>query len=383
MTFAGLIARNLRRRPGRAALTFGSLVVAFVMFGLLQPVVGVFAGGTRLASGNRLIVSPKHSISDMLPLRYVNRVKHIPGVAVVSHQTWFGGSYKDHTGTFTRWAVPPKSFLEVHPEFVLPEAARKAFVDTRTSAIVGRATARRYHMKVGDKIHLKADIWFNKHGANWTFDLVGIYQGANADVDTSRMFLNFNYFDDYRIVAPHYVSNLVVSVKHPRDSAKVAHAIDAAFANSDMETRTVTEQQYMLEFARQLGNLGLIARGILGAVFFTILLLTANTMSQSIRERGAELAILKVLGFSGARILALVLLEAAALPLTAAASGLALAALALRSSGTLVPQLPNLHMTGASVVLALLLALAVAAAAGLPPALRAAREDIMRALRRL
>ena len=179
MTHAGLIITGLARKPARTLLTMSSLAVAFLMFGLLQPVAQVFAGSLQLAKGNRLIVSPKHSISDMLPLRYVNRVQQIPGVAVVSHQTWFGGSYKDDAGTFTRWAVPPMSFMKVHPEFRLPKVELDAFIRTRTGAIVGRQTANRYQMKVGHKIPLKTDIWFNPRGAAWTFDLVGIYDGTS------------------------------------------------------------------------------------------------------------------------------------------------------------------------------------------------------------
>jgi putative ABC transport system permease protein len=248
-------------------------------------------------------------------------VRGIEGIETVAHQTWFGGMFRDPANNFTRWAISARSWLDTHPEIVLPEDQRRAFIDTPTGAIVGRATADKFDLHVGDKLPLTADIWHNRDGSEWTFDLTGIFDGADETVDTTRLLINFDYFDEYRIVAPGYVSNLIVRLEPDAEPAQVARTIDETFADSSMGTRTVSEQEYALRMARQYGDVGLVVRGILAAVFFTIVLLAANTMAQATRERTTELAVLRTLGFPASRIFALVLSESIVIPLAAALGG--------------------------------------------------------------
>lgn len=374
--FLPLVFASLWRKPTRTVLTTLSLATAFVLFGVLDPIAQLFEGGTGSAAANRLVVSPRHSISDMIPVRYVDTVRGIEGVETVAHQTWFGGMFRDPANNFTRWAISARSWLDAHPEILLPEDQRRAFINTPSGAIVGRATAEKYDLHVGDKLPLTADIWHNRDGSEWTFDLTGIFDGADEAVDTTRLLINFDYFDDYRIVAPGYVSNLIVTVEPDTEPARVARAIDEAFANSSLETRTVSEQEFELRTARQYGNVSLMVRGVLAAVFFTIVLLAANTMAQATRERTTELAVLKTVGFPASRILALVLSESIAIPLAAALAGLAIAGVVL----SYMRSVAALHVDSQTVLTSLVLAIAIGLVAGWPPARRAAQLDVATAL---
>lgn len=387
MKYFGLIIANLWRKPLRTSLTTASLLIAFLLFGLLEPVAQMFGGGMEVPGESRLWVSPRHSISDMLPVRYHQQVQQIEGVDIAAHQTWFGGIYIDATesSSFTRWAVSAREFMQINSQLVLPEEQLNAFINTRTGAIVGRSIAQRYNMKIGDKIPVMADIWHNQDGSQWEFDLVGIYDGAEGEgetVNTTRLFINYEFFDEYRTVGKGIVSNVIFTVEDREKSAGIATGVDAMFANSDMETYTTTEQEYVLNFISQLGNIGLIVRAIMGAVFFTMLLLTANTMSQAVRERIPELAVLKTLGFQNMSVLLIVLSESLLLALIAAALGLGLAAYLLPFGAYLIPQITSWNLNPNSILLGLLIALVLALFVGLPPAIRAMRLNIADALQR-
>jgi len=345
----------------------------------------MFEGGMEVSGESRLYVSPRHSISDMLPVRYHQQVQQIGGVDVAAHQTWFGGVYIDATesSSFTRWAVSAREFMQINSQLVLPQSQLDAFISTRTGAIVGRSIAQRYNMKIGDKIPVMADIWHNQDGSQWEFDLVGIYDGVEGEtVNTARLFINYAFFDEYRIVGKGLVSNIVFTVNDLDQSAGITADIDAMFANSDMETYTATEQEYVLNQIAQLGNIGLIVRAIMGAVFFTMLLLTANTMSQAVRERIPELAVLKTLGFQNISVLLIVLSESLLLTLIAAAVGLGLAAYLLQFGEYVIPQVTTWNLSPNSILIGLLIALSLALLVGLPPAIRAMRLNIADALQR-
>ena len=385
MKYFSLVMASLFRKPLRTSLTAASLLIAFMLFGLLEPVVQTFTGGVVSAGESRLWVSPRHSISDMLPVRYHQQVQQYEGVDTAAHQTWFGGVYIDAatSSSFTRWAVTAKNFMLINSQMVLPPDQLDAFISTRTGAIVGRTTAQRYNMQIGDKIPITADIWHNRDGSQWEFDLVGIYTSAEGEnADTSRLFINYDFFDEYRTVGKGIVSNVVFTVNDLEQSAAIAAGIDVMFTNSEMETQTTSEQEYLLNQIKQLGNIGLILRAILGAVFFTILLLTANTMSQAVRERIPELAVLKTLGFYNVSILFIVLAESFVLALLTASLGLGLAAFLLQFSEYVIPQAGSLSLEANSILLGLLIAIALALLVGLPPAIRAMRLNIADALQR-
>lgn len=380
MKYLGLIWAALYRKPIRSVLTFASIFVAFLLFGMLQSVSVAFSQGPEFTGVDRLVVAPKYSIIDDIPLSYRNRIASIAGVEKIAHQSWFGGTYKDPGNFFPRWPVPPREFLEVYSEYALPDEQKQAFINTRTGAIVGKSVADQYGMKVGDKVTLIPDIWQNKDNGPWEFDLVGIFQTPDEEFE-GQMFMNYDYFDEYRAFGNGGVGTFVVRISEPDRAAEIAQQIDGMFANSNDETKTSTEKAYNQMFAKQMGDIGFIMTSILSAVFFTILLLTGNTMSQAIRERIPELAILKTLGFSNLSVLLIVLAEAMLISLVAALPGLGLAGLALPAIGQVSPFLGGAELSSIVIVQGIALSLLLGLIAGAPPAIKAMRLNIVDALR--
>ena len=380
MKFISLIWAALFRKPVRSLLTLLSIFVAFLLFGLLQSVSIAFSQGISFSGADRLAVAPKYSMTDMMPVSYQNQIKNVKGVKAVSHQTWFGGTYKEVSNFFPRWPVPAKEFLALYPEYVLPEKQKQVFINSRTGAIVGRSLADEYNLKVGDRIPIIPDIWQNKDNATWEFDLVGIFEGKTDTVEENQMFINFEYFDEYRVWGEGEVGNFMVQIDDSEAGAAIAAEIDALFANSTSETKTSTEKAYAQMFANQVGDIGFIMTSILSAVFFTILLLTGNTMAQAVRERIPELAILKTLGFSNMAVLIIVLAESVFISLLGALPGLALAAAIMPGLGESVPFLGDIKFTTTILTQGVTLALLLGLLVGLPPSLRALRLNIVDAL---
>ncbi len=381
MKYFGLIWTSLFRKPVRSALTFGSIFIAFLLFGVLQSVSVALTEGPDLAGVDRLVVAPKYSIIDDIPLAYQERIRAIQGVGTIAHQSWFGGTYKDSTNFFPRWPVPPREFMEVYSEYAMPEEQKRAFANTRTGAIVGKTIAEKYDMNVGDKIVLIPDIWQNKDNGPWEFDLVGIYDSEDEALQ-NQMFMNYDYFDEYRSFGSGGVGTFVLKLTEPARSAEIAVEIDAMFANSNDETKTSTEKAYNQMFAKQMGDIGFIMTSILSAVFFTILLLTGNTMSQAIRERIPELAILKTLGFTNVGVLIIVLTEAIFIALIAAIPAIALAGIVVQAPaiGSAMPFLADSELTNTVIMQGIGLAVLLGLVAGGPPAIRAMRLSITDAL---
>lgn len=379
MKFFGLIWAAFRRKPLRSFLTFASIFVAFLLFGILQSVSVAFTDGPDFSGADRLIVAPKYSIIDSIPENYGARILNVEGVVNVAHQSWFGGVYKDPGNFFPRWPVPPKEFLEVYPEYLLPEEQKEAFIATRTGAIVGKAVADQYGLKVGDKVVLVPDIWTNKDNKPWEFDLVGIFTTKQGNVE-QQMFIHYDYFDEYRQFGNGGVGNFTAVIDDVERAAEIAAEIDAMFANSPDETKTQTEKAYNQMFAKQIGDIGFIMTAILSAVFFTIILLTGNTMAQAIRERIPELAILKTIGFTNMGVLVIVLVESTLFALVGGIAGLALAGVVLPGLEQQTPFLGGAELTTKVILQGLALAVALGVLAGIPPAARAMRLSIVDAL---
>jgi putative ABC transport system permease protein len=228
MKFSFLVLANLWRKPVRTMLTAMSLVVAFLLFGLLEPIVQLFENGSRAGDTSRWWVAPRHSISDMLPVRYHQQIQRVEGVQTAAHQTWFGGTYIDavSSSAFTRWAISPEEFLNINPQMILAKDQRNAFLTTRTGAIVGRSVADRFQMKVGDRIPIVADIWHNADGSEWHFDLVGIYDSPpDEQADTSRFFVNYAFFDEYRVIGKGLISIVLYTVNEVVEAPKIARSL--------------------------------------------------------------------------------------------------------------------------------------------------------------
>jgi putative ABC transport system permease protein len=385
MKFFHLIWSNLKRKKLRTSLTLLSIVVAFVLFGFLSSIQQALVGGVALAGADRLVVRHKVSIIQMLPESYKARMERIPGVALATHQTWFGGIYQDPKNFFMQNPVVPEEFLAMHPELVLSPEQKEAWLKTRTGAIVGRKTAERFHWKIGDKVPIQSTIWSTAAGnRTWEFDIVGIYDGEKKGTDTTPLFFRYDYFDEARQPgAKGLVGWYSIRVKDPAQAAEVAKLVDREFENSAAETKTEPEGAFVQAWASQIGNIVLIVAAILGAVFFTILLVTGNTMAQAVRERTGELGVLKAIGFTNAQIVSLVLAESCLLTVLGGALGLGLAWLVISRGDPTNGLLPMFFFPTRDLLIGLGLSVALGLVTGIFPALQAMRLRVADALRRM
>lgn len=383
MKYLQLVWAALMRRKTRTVFTLLSVLAAFLLFGLLDSVRSAFANvGSTFAGVDRLDTMSKLSFTVSLPKSLLPQIQAIPGVAEVTYANWFGGVYQDPKNFFTNEAVA-SNFVELFPEWHLSAAERTAFERTRTGAIVGAALADKFGWKVGDKIPLQATIFPQKGGSNtWVFDLVGIYHVDDPNLKgyESAMYFNWDYFDEARAFGNGNVGWYIVKVADRDRSAQVAAAIDALSANSDHETKTQTEKSFLTSFVSQYGNIGLIVSTIMGAVFFTLILLTGNTMAQAVRERIPELAVLKTIGFSNRSVLSLVLAESVTLLIAGGAIGVALSSLVVRAVRVAVVGVPMTPVGIAIWSRSLVLMLAIGLLVGVLPARRGMRLKIVDAL---
>jgi putative ABC transport system permease protein len=336
-----------------------------------------------MAGANRLIVRHKVSLIMSLPVSYQQRMQNIPGVDSVAHFTWFNGIYQNEPKNFFgSFPFELEPFLKIYPEYKLPEEQKQAFLKTRNGAIVGRSLLNRFKWKIGDRISLTSPIWPNKAGGAWDFDIVGIFDAAKKNTDTSGFYFRYDYFDEGRSIGEGMVTWYAVSVKDPEKAEAIAKSIDEEFANSPYETKAEPEGAFMQGFAQQIGDIGAILVGILSAVFFTILLVAGNTMSQSVRERFEELGVLKAMGFTNERVLGLVLAESCLLACVGGLIGLG-AAWAFTSQGSPVPSmLPVFYLPVRYIGIGVGIVFALGLVAGIVPALQAMRLQIAVALRR-
>jgi putative ABC transport system permease protein len=382
MKYLHLIWAALFRSKTRTLLTLLSVIAAFLLFGMLDSVRVAFNSGGTVSGANRMVVSSRLSITQMLPYSLLSQIEAIPGVRKASYAAWFGGIYRDPKNFFPNFSVGP-DYLDLYPEYVLPPAQRKTFDADRSGAIVGESLAKRHGWKVGDIIPLEATIFPQKGSNAWPLKLSGIYtvKDSKRKGEENQLWFHWKYFDESNDYVKSRVGWYVVQLDNADDADRVAKAIDALSANSDHETKTQTEQAFNQAFAKQFADIGLIVTAIMGAVFFTLLLLTGNTMAQAVRERIPELAVLKTIGFSNQSVLWLVLAEAVLLIVLGGTLGLGLAALMMpgisAASGGMI-QLPTVLPQTWAIGLGLMLAIGVII--GLLPALRAMRLNIVDAL---
>lgn len=384
LQFLPLIFANLRRRKARTLFTLLAIAVAFLLYGLLAAVKNGFEASVNLAGEDRLITMQKVSIVQPLPLSYEERIASVPGVRLVTHETWFGGRYQNERSIITIYPVPPETFLAMYPEYLLPRDAAARWLRDRTGAIVGRTLARRYGWRVGGRIPIRSDVFPRSNGNyTWEFNVDGIYDNRDRSGDTSSIYFRYDYFDEARTVSKGTVGWYVVRVDDAKRAPLVAAAIDARFANSSAETKTGTEKAFVQSFANQTGDIGAIVTSIGIAVFFTMLLVSANTMAQSVRERTAELAVLKTLGFSDPLVLALIAGESLLLTALGGALGLLGAGLIVARVGSILQQyLSAFLLTPGAIATGIALMLGLGLAAGALPAARALRLRIADGLRR-
>ncbi len=388
MKYLPLLWAALKRRKVRTAFTVLSILIAFVLFAYLAAIRAAFAAGIDVAGVDRLLAIHKMSLIMTMPISYQQRIAGVEGVLDVTYASWFGANYQDPSKGFQGIAqlpVNPEEYFRMYPELKLPPEQMAAWLEDREGAVVGEATAKRFGWKIGDRIPLQATIWFKKGGERtWEFNIRGIYTADKKGVDNTQFLFRYDYFDEARAGGNGQVGWYLIRVADPERSAEVALAVDALFANSPAETKTSTEKAFIQGFAKQMGNIGAILTGILSAVFLTMLLVAGNTMAQAVRERTSELAVLKTLGFSGKKVMALVLGESILLAVLGGGLGLLIGALAVHFGGDPTGGgLPIFFIPNRQFVLALVLMLALGLATGALPALAAMRLKIVDALRRV
>jgi putative ABC transport system permease protein len=384
MKYLHLIWAALFRRKIRTMFTLLSVLAAFLLFGLLNSVRSAFSSAADSVAGvDRLIIVSKVSIVLALPKKLLPRIAAVPGVAQVTYGNWFGGIYQDPKNFFPNQAIPD-NFFDLYPEWHLAPDERRAFQHTRSGAVVGEALATKFNWKIGDRIPLQATIYPQKDGSNtWTFDLVGIYHVTDPNLkgQENSLFINWDYFDEARQLGNGSVGWYVIKVADRTKADRVAQSVDALSANSDHETKTQSEQAFNAAFVGQFADIGIIVGSIMGAVFFTLVLLTGNTMAQAVRERIPELAVLKTLGFSNKSVLALVLTESVFLLLIGGTAGLVVATLVVAGvRAVLGSDVPMVPVAGHSWVQGMGLAVAVGLVVGALPAVRGMRLRIVDAL---
>src|SRR5216117_419695 len=385
MKFFYFVWSNLKRKKLRTSLTLLSILVAFVLFSLLSALKLALGGGVNMADANRLVVHHRVSFIQPLPHSYQTRIARIPGVSAISHQSWFGGIYQDPKNQFGSFPVDPELFLAMNPEITLPAGEKEAWLKTRTGAVVGRTLAERFKWKIGDRVPLNSPIWPSKSGGAWQFDIVGIYDASKKTADTTGFFFRYDYFDEARVYGTGLVGWYQVRVDDPKRATEVAAAIDAEFANSPAETKAETEGAMFKGFAQQIGDIATIVTAILGAVFFTILLVAGNTMAQSVRERTQELGLLKAVGFTNQLVLGVVLCESLVITVLGGILGLLFGWLMVTGLGqtSFIRQFfPIFFVPGRDLIIGALLAIALGFVAGILPAIQAMRLRLADALRR-
>ena len=381
MKYFMLIWAGLWRKKTRTILTMLSIVVAFLLFGLLQGINQGIKQGSSDSGNHRLWTSARMSAVSSMAASLMDRILTVKGVRAVAHISFFGGYFQDAKNPIPAFATDVEKLAILYPELNITKAQIAAMQTTRPGALIGRPLAKKYGWKVGDKIPVGTTIWTNNDGSNnWAFDIVGIFdpegQFARSPLG-SAFWINYDYWDEARKFDKHRVHEFFVQIDDPQRAAEISAQIDKLTENSPEETRTQTENAALQSQLKQLADINFIANSIVGAVMFTLLFLTANTMMQSVRERIPELAVLKTLGFSGATVSVLVLIEALMLCLFAAVVGLALSAVGMKLVGSILGPstlLPVVVESGLGI------AVALAIISGLPPALRAQRLNIVDAL---
>jgi putative ABC transport system permease protein len=381
MKFLPLLWSSLWRKKIRTIFTLLSIFVAFLLFGLLMTIRGAFSFGVEIAGIDRLVLIHKVSLIMPLPVSYLARLNTTEGVTMATHNTWFGGVYQDPANFFAQIAVEPEPFMKLYPEYKVAPEQMQAWLADRQGVMVGVDLARRFGWKVGDRIPIVGTIWQPKQGQVWEFNIAGLYD-AEAGVDKTQFFFRYDYLDENRRQGEGLVGWYIVKISDPGAAQQMGATFDNMFANSSAETKTTTEKGFVEGFAKQVGDIGAIMIAITIAVLFTMILVAANTMAQSVRERTSEVGVLKTLGFSNASILALVLSESVLIAVIGGGLGLLTAWAFVQQGDPTGGMLPIFVLPTRDVIFGGVLIVGLGLLAGALPAINAMNLKITDALRR-
>lgn len=379
-----LIGKNLGRKKLRTFLTVLSVMVAFILYSLLNGLNHAYSLGLDLAGADRLITMHRVSFIESMPINYTNRIQSMEGVDYTAHYTWFGAYYQDPRGQFGLFPTEMETLADVYPEYQVPPDQWQRLLENRRGLLVGQAMLDANEWEVGQQIQLGSTIYPQQDGSYfWDFVIEASFTGVGNGADEQQAFMHYEYFNEARAFGQDQIGWIITRIADPDDSESIAKQIDARFANSPTETKTSSEEGWIAGFAAQFGNIGLIVRAILACVFFTLLLVAGNTMAQAIRERTNELGVMKTLGFSDRRLMWLVLGESLAIAVIGGLLGLMLGMLFIGSMRAALAQfLPGLALTPEALLIGLVLAVLLGLVTGCLPAYRALRLNVVEALTR-
>ncbi|ABK99593.1 ABC transporter permease [Pelobacter propionicus] len=384
MHLAKLLFRNAFRHRLRTSLTILGITIAILSFGMLRTVISAWYAGVDASSASRLVTRNAISLVFSLPLSYKERIRQVDGVQQVSYGSWFGGLYIDEKNFFPNFAVETEQYLKLYPEYVLSPEQLAATIRDRKGCVAGRKLAERFRWKIGDSIVLKGTIY----PGEWEFVLRGIYRGREKTVDETQLFFNWDYLNEtMKKTVPRRANQVgfyMVGVTSPSRAADVALAIDRLFRNSLAETLTETEKAFQLGFISMTEAIVIAIQLVSFVVIVIIMAVVANTMAMTARERIAEYAVFKTLGFRGYHIAGLILGESLLITMTGCILGIALTFPAASAFGSaLSAYFPIFNVAPSTIWLDLLAALLVALVAAIFPAWRATTIPIADGLRRI
>jgi len=383
MKFSGLILANLFRKKVRLVLTIGSFAVALFLFALLAVVNDAFGRGADVVSADRLVTINRTSIINTIPLSYRDEILRIPGVKYITHDNWFGGVYQDPKNFFPQFVIDPENQRQVFPELIVPDDQWDTFLKDRQGAIVGAVTMKRFGWKIGDRIPIKTTL-YELQNKSLEFNIDGVYHGAKPEDDETQFWFQWEYFKES--VSDRFQGQIgwyTTRIDNPDDAPRIAKTLDNMYLNSPYETKTETESAFAQGWVKQFGNIKFLIMSIGSVVFFTLLLVTGNTMAISVRERTNELGVLKAIGFPDRAVLGFILGESMMIAL-AGCVGLLLALFAIPAlSRAMAGLLPPLLVTAKTLAYGVIAALAVGLISGILPAYGAMRISVVNALRRV
>jgi putative ABC transport system permease protein len=375
--FLPLLRANLARHRWRTLLTMASVALALFLFASLRTVITAIQGTAEFGSASRLVSTNSTGFILPLPVAYANRISAMSGVKRVTWANWFGGKYGDNQRFFGQFAVDGESYLDLYPEMAVTPEHRAAFMQDRSGALIGSRLQEIFGWKVGQTITLQGTIF----PGDWQFNISGVYEPKDPAINDDMMLFHWQYLDE-RIGRPGIAGWYILQIDDANAAAQVAKTIDDQFRNSSAPTKTGTEQAFNASFATMWGNISLLMNSIGMAVVFAILLVTANSMMMSTRERGREYAILKTVGFTDRLLFFLVLAEAGLITLTGAFLGLGGAKVLYKvTKFNAMGFLPGFDVKPATLLIGTGIALLLMLASGIVPALRASRIPVVTALR--
>lgn len=379
MKFLPLVLANLGRHKRRTILTIASVALALFLFASLQTVVTTIASAASFGSARRLVSTNATGIVFTLPIAYANRLQAVPGVESVTWANWFGGRYGDGKRFFATFAVDPKTYLEMYPEMIIPADQKEAFLRERTAALVGKHLMEALGWKLGQNVTEQGTIF----PGDWTFTIRAVYVPTDPAIGEDALVFHHEYMEE-RLGRPGQAGWYILKIDKTENAPTIAKTIDDMFKNSSFATKTGTEQAFNASFATMWGNVSLLMGTIGTAVVFAILLVTANAMMMSARERTREVAVLKTIGFRDTTLFGVVMLEAGVIAVTGAVIGLGGAKLLYKSTHFNAGGfLPGFDVTTNTLVIGSAITLVLMIASGLVPAVRAARLPVVSALRQV